>query len=258
MKRKIITIDEKLCNGCGECIPGCPEQAIQVVETKKGPKARLVKDFYCDGLGACLGTCPTGALQIEEKEAAAYDDKATVERIKKVAPEMLETHAKHMKEHGMGGHSSHQACACPSSQTMDFRQEKHADTGVRAQDVPSELTQWPVQMHLVLPSAPYFKNADLLVAADCVPFTYANFHGEYLKGRALVIGCPKLDDVEAYIEKMAAIISEAGLKSIKIVRMEVPCCAGLEYIVKEAMKKAGKNVPVSNVVIGIKGSIITK
>lgn len=225
VKRKIIEIDEARCDGCGACIPSCPEQAIQVVDTPEGKKARLVKELYCDGLGACLGACPTGALILEERESAPYDEEATVERIKEVAPEMLETHLRHIREH-----------------------EQEPGGGAQA-----ELRQWPVQLHLVPPFAPYFRNADLAIVADCVPFAYASFHQDFLKGRAIVVGCPKLDDVDAYIDKLTQIIETADLKRIQVIYMEVPCCYGLVYIAQKAMAAAGKDVPFETVVIGVKG-----
>lgn len=226
VKRKIIEIDEALCDGCGGCIPSCPEQAIQVVDTPEGKKARLVKELYCDGLGACLGACPAGALTVEERESAPYDEEATVERIKEVAPEMLETHLRHIQGHAQGS------------------------AGGGAQ---TELRQWPVQLHLVPPFAPYLRNADLAVVADCVPFAYANFHQDFLRGKAIVVGCPKLDDVDAYIDKLAQIIQTADLKRIQVVYMEVPCCYGLVYIARKAMAAAGRDVPFETAVIGVKG-----
>ncbi len=264
--RKIINIDEALCNGCEQCIPSCPEQAIQMVDTPDGPKARLVKELYCDGLGACLGNCPTGALTIEEREVDAYDDEATIERIKAVAPEMLATHKQHMAEHAaeMAQQPAvSQGFVCPSARMLQWddepkaaKAETAANTGsapVAAQ--PSELKQWPVQLHLVQPQAPYFKNADLYVAADCVPFAYGNFHQEFLQGdgKALVVGCPKFDDTHAYLEKITQIIAVGKPKSITIVKMEVPCCSGLVRVVEMAAQQAGSDVPVKTVTISIKG-----
>ncbi|OGS20553.1 MAG: hypothetical protein A2252_09850 [Elusimicrobia bacterium RIFOXYA2_FULL_39_19] len=262
MKRKIIKIDEKKCTGCAACITGCPEQAIQIVDTKQGPKARLVKDFYCDGLGACLGTCPEGAISIEEREAQEYDDKATVERIKMVAPEMLETHIKHLEAHGMGGSGKHEhkkheiICGCPSAQTMDLKKKLNLKAEItNTQAFQSELVNWPVQMHLVSPSATYFKNADIAIVADCVPFAYASAHQDFFKGRVVIIGCPKLDDTDTYTEKVTDIITQASPKSITVVHMEVPCCSGLDYLVQEAIKKSDKKVPYKKIVITIKGGI---
>lgn len=258
VKRKIIKIDEELCNGCGECIPACPEQALQLVDTPDGKKARLVKEFYCDGLGACLGNCPTGALSIVEEEADPYDDEATVERIKEVAPGMLDTHVQHMQEHAaeMEGQHTHKVpkgdCGCPSAKVIEWKEE---EPGTVATRIKSELRQWPVQIHLVPPHAPYLKNADIVIIADCVPFAYPNMHQDFLKGKALLVGCPKLDDAEYYVDKIAQIIETAEPKSIKVVHMEVPCCFGMVNIVKQAMQKAGKEVPFEKVIVGIKGEI---
>jgi ferredoxin len=258
MKRKIVNIDEELCNGCGECIPACPEQAIQILKTPDGPKARLVKEIYCDGLGACLGNCPTGALTITEKESDPYDEESTIARIKDVAPEMLAVHLRHLKEHAdeLPEHHCHEMphgmTSCPSARILEW-EEKEQRTPEGTSRAASELRQWPVQLHLVPASAPYFKNADLVIVADCVPFSYPNFHQDFLKEKALAVGCPKLDDAEAYIEKISEIIQMADLKSLKVVYMEVPCCFGLVHIVQEALKKSGKEVPFEAVKIGIKG-----
>jgi ferredoxin len=259
IKRKIIKIDENKCTGCGLCITGCPEQALQLVETPQGPKARLVKEFYCDGLGACIGSCPEGAIKIIEQEVEPYNEEATIARIQDVAPEMLTTHIKHMQEHAneLPEHHSHQMPkgfnSCPSVKEMHWEEKPASKT--KKIKIQSELRQWPVQLHLVNPSAPYFKNIDILLVADCVPFTYANFHQNFLKGNTIAIACPKLDDAEAYIDKIADIIQIATPKSIKIVNMEVPCCFGLISIVNQAMAKAKKKVPVEQVTISIKGEI---
>jgi ferredoxin len=265
VKRKIINIDEELCNGCGLCIPSCPEQAIQLVDTPDGKKARLVKELYCDGLGACLGTCPTGALIIEEREAEQYDDEATIARIKEVAPELLETHIEHIQEHAaeMSEHPTQptqpQGFVCPSARMFqwDSQEEEQKQEIEQTVTVQSELRQWPVQLHLVPPSAPYFKDADLLIAADCVPFTYANFHQEFLKGKALAIGCPKLDDGQAYLEKITQIITMAHPKSITVVNMEVPCCFGLIHLTQQAIEMSGIDVPFKTTTISIRGDKLT-
>jgi NAD-dependent dihydropyrimidine dehydrogenase PreA subunit len=271
MKRKIIHIDESLCNGCGLCIPSCPEQAIQLVDTPDGQKARLVKEIFCDGLGACLGNCPTGALTIEEREAEAYDDEATIARIKQVTPEMLETHIQHLQEHAdeMQQSSAPQPTqfGCPGARMAQWNEErtdqneqsvKSAQSVVSKSEVPqSELRQWPVQLNLVHPGAPYFEEADLVIAADCVPVAYANFHQEFLKGKAIVIGCPKFDDAQAYLDKLTQIIRLGKPKSITIVNMEVPCCFGLVRIVQLAIEQSGQDVPFKTVTINIKGDKLT-
>ncbi|MFX1521342.1 MAG: ATP-binding protein [Promethearchaeota archaeon] len=256
VERKIITIDEELCNGCGNCIPSCPEQALELVDTPDGLKARIVKEFYCDGLGACLGACPTGALIIEEKEVDPYDDDATIERIKEVAPEMLNIHVEHIKEHAHQLELPAQTqetveWGCPAAQTLTWEEEKPVSE--EAVKLPSQLRQWPVQLHLVSPSAPYFQNNDLVIVADCVPFAYANFHQDFLKDKALAVGCPKLDDTNAYLAKIAQIIKTGNPRSVTVVNMEVPCCFGLVRIVQQAMKEAGKNIPFETVTISIKG-----
>lgn len=258
VKRKIIKIDEPLCNGCGECIPACPEQALQLVDTPNGKKARLVKEFYCDGLGACLGNCPIGALSIVEEEVEPYDDEATVERIKKVAPEMLDTHVQHIQEHTAEMHVQQVhtmpmgECGCPSAKVIEWKQgEPHAV----ATRVKSELRQWPVQIHLVPPVAPFLKSASIVVIADCVPFAYPKMHQDFMQGNVVLVGCPKLDDAEYYVDKIAQMIETAEPKSIKVVHMEVPCCFGIVNIVKQAMQKAGKDIPFEKVMVGIKGEI---
>jgi ferredoxin len=252
VKRKTIRIDEEKCDGCGLCIPACPEGALQII----GGKARVVKESYCDGLGACLGDCPRGALTIEEKEVEEYDHEGVIAHLKEEAPEQLERHLAHLREHA---HElpRQQPCsgvsACPSAQTLQWKTGKAAEPeGV---SVGSELRQWPIQLHLVPPHAPYLKNADLVLVADCVPFAYADFHRRFLRGKTIAIGCPKLDDVAAYVDKLAQILSNSDVRSLTVVHMEVPCCYGFAYIVREALKKAGKDIPVETVVIGVKGEV---
>lgn len=260
IKRKIITIDEELCNGCGECIPGCPEQAIQLVETSQGKKASLVKEFYCDGLGACLGHCPVGAISIEEREADPYDEEATIDRILEVAPEKLVTHLQHLMVHDEKStkpiHLHENLKGCPSSQDLEWK-KNNAQLN-KDINIPSELSHWPIQLSLVNPSASYFQKADLIIVADCVPFAYGNFHCDFLKGKTITIGCPKLDDVEEYIDKIAQIIKIGQLNSLTIIHMEVPCCYGLVSIVKEALKRTGRNLPFKKVIISLKGELLNE
>ncbi len=229
MKRKIVSIDEEKCTGCGLCIPNCAEGAIKII---KG-KARLADDRFCDGLGACLGHCPQDAITIIERDAPEFDEEAVKKHLNK-KPE---------KPHSMPH-------ACPGSMAMDFRGEKKAAGGARQT---SELRQWPVQLMLVSPQAPYFRDAELLVAADCVPFAYPNFHSDFLAGKSLIIGCPKLDDAEFYIEKLTEMLKSNNLRGITLVNMEVPCCFGLQRIVEEAVKKSGKVLPIKQTVITIRG-----
>ncbi len=253
IKRKIIKIDEEKCDGCGLCIPSCPEGALQIVDGK----AKLVKEDFCDGLGACLGECPQGALTVEEKEVEGYDEEGVIAHIKEQSPELLKKHLAHLKEHAheLPQYHSHQGItSCPSAQMLQWgRKEKEVGEKARAD---SELRQWPIQLYLVPPSAPYFQNADLILAADCVPFAYPNFHTDFLKGKAIAIGCPKLDDPEAYINKLTQILKSSDIKSLKVVHMEVPCCYGLVRIAQEALHRSGKDIPVETVNIGIKGEVL--
>ena len=235
MKRNIIAIDEIKCNGCGQCVTGCAESALQIVNGK----ARLVKEIYCDGLGACIGTCPTGALTITLRETAAFDENAT------------EKHIHAMK------HKNEKSCACPGAMVAEFKPRTPATEKTRA-DQQSELTNWPVQLMLVPLNAPYFNNADLLIAADCTAFSVAGFHSRFIKDKKLIIACPKLDDSSYYQEKLTQIFSNNHIKSVSIARMEVPCCGGITYIVKEAIAKSGKNIPYCETIIGIKGDVREK
>lgn len=229
IRRKIIEINESLCNGCGQCVPSCEEGAIRIVNGK----ARLVADRLCDGLGACLGTCPTGALKIVERNAAAFDEAA----------------AAAVAVHGARAHG-----ACPSATMQRFVEDD--SPAASAAEPMSRLRQWPVQIHLVSPEAPYLHDADLLVAADCVPVAYAGFHEKLLKGRVVLMGCPKFDDVERYIDKFAAIFSAAPIRSVTIAVMQVPCCQAMPAIVMRGMERAGADVPVSAVTISLDGIVL--
>ena len=254
--RKIININEDLCTGCGSCIPGCPEQAIQLVETARGMKARIVKDIYCDGLGACLGACPEGAIVIEERDAEPYNDDATIKRIQDIAPEMLELHRKHIAEHAeelaaMQSSSSHECGVCPASQVLQWTDKAvKSETPIFTQ---SELRQWPVQLQLIPPSAPFLKNADLIFVADCVPFAYPALHQDLLRKKAVIVCCPKLDDTSTYTSKIAQIIKTAKPKSIQIIHMTVACCFGLKLLVEDAVAQSGLKIPSEEVIISIKG-----
>jgi len=258
VRRKIIVIDEELCDGCGECISSCPEQAIQIVETEDGPKARLVKEIFCDGLGACMGSCPKDALRIEERESEPYNEEATFARIKEVAPEMVKPHLEHLKEHDkeLPEHHSHKMpegfAGCPSSR-MIFREKREKIPSDKKVSIESELRQWPIQMRLVPPNAPYFLNADIVLAADCIPFAYANFHQDFLAGKAVAVGCPKLDDLNSYIDKLTEIIKQSKPTSLTTIIMEVPCCFGLVFAAKKAIEKAGVEIPTQEIKISISG-----
>ncbi|MEE9150599.1 MAG: 4Fe-4S binding protein [Thermoplasmata archaeon] len=279
VKREIIKIDEDTCTGCGDCIPNCPEGALQIIDDK----ARIISDLFCDGLGACIGHCPVDAISIEEREAEKYDERKVMENVVKQGENVIKAHLEHLKDHGQTEyfnqaveylkennidnpleveHAHHaqeketMACGCPGSAVMDLREEKEiGEEGKPAARAETQLKQWPVQIMLVPPSAPYFKNADLLIAADCVPFAYPNFHEDFLKGKILLVGCPKLDDAEFYKEKITSIFKENDIKSVTVAHMEVPCCFGLINIVKSAIEGSGKNIPFIETTIGVKGDI---
>lgn len=267
-KRKIIKIDEEKCNGCGLCIPNCPEGALQIIDGK----ARLISDLFCDGLGACIGHCPEGAITIEEREAQEYDERKVMANIVRQGKNVIKAHLEHLKDHNekeyfkqamdylkeknieVPQQEENLPCGCPSSQTMDLRkkekpiqQEKNISKGLW------QLQNWPVQIMLIPPHAPYLDNADLLIAADCVPFAYADFHADLLKGKILLVGCPKLDNTEIYQEKISQILKHNHIKSITYAYMQVPCCFGLVSIIKQAISVSGKDIPFKEVVISIKG-----
>jgi len=229
--RKIIEIDDELCDGCGECVPACAEGAIEVIDGK----ARVVAEKYCDGLGACMGDCPNDALRIVEREAEDFDEEAV---------EM------YLKEKVKESENAFPAAGCPSSQIQTF-----IPTGVKGGG-PSNLSHWPVQIHLIQPHAPFLKGADLLVAADCTTIAYANFHQDYLKGKVVMMGCPKFDDAEAYIQKFTDIFKTAEIKSITALIMEVPCCSGLPVMIQRAMAAAEKEIPMEIQVISTRGEVL--
>ena len=242
--RKIIEIDEELCDGCGECVPSCAEGAIEVVDGK----ARVVAEKYCDGLGACMGDCPNGALKIVEREAEDFDEEAVELYLKEKEQKPVEVPM---------------ACGCPSTQVQTFiptspGRETVAGDSKQAARTASALEHWPVQIHLVPPIAPFLKGADLLIAADCVPVAYPNFHQDFLKKKVVMVGCPKFDDVEEYIRKFTDIFKTADIKSITSVVMEVPCCSGLPVILQRAMDAAGKKIPMEQVVISTRGEILKR
>lgn len=232
MIRNIVKIDERKCDGCGLCVPACSEGAIRIVDGK----ARLVADNLCDGLGACLGDCPRGAITLEKRDAGSFDHQA-VDRPVAAA------------SHPPQGHGD-----CPSSRPMSLV-HKAAKTDDSENPAPRQslLGNWPVQLSLVPPAAPFLENADLLLVADCAPFAYADFHRDLLSGRTLLIGCPKLDDGKAYREKMTAILRQKGVRSLTVVHMEVPCCSGLIALARQALAESGKEIPFQTVSIGIKG-----
>jgi ferredoxin len=243
VNRKIVEIDEELCDGCGNCVPACAEGALVI----ENGKARVVKDQFCDGLGACLGDCPTGALRIIEREADEFDE-AAVE-------EYLSDKEKGRRENEF----IHTGCPSARIETIDTTQNKKKPFSADlAAESDSQLSNWPVQIMLVPPTAPFLKGADLLVVADCVPVAYRNFHQDFLEGKAVMMGCPKLDNAQAYIDKFAQICQVSGLKSITSLIMEVPCCSALPMIVRKGLEKAAKQIPMEEVVIGTRGQILER
>lgn len=244
MKRKIVKIDENKCDGCGLCIPQCAEGAIQIIDGK----ARLVAEKYCDGLGACLGHCPREAITIEEREVKEFDEAAVKEHLKRLDE-------KKVKSAGSQAEPASVTSECPSAEMMDLRREAEGKRGTaKGRGSKSRLSQWPIQLSLVPPDAPYLRDAELLLSADCVPFAYPDFHEELLRGKIILIGCPKLDDTDFYREKLTQILRGNDIKNITVAHMEVPCCFGLNHIVREAIKASGKDIPIREITIGIKGN----
>jgi len=291
MIREIVKIDEELCNGCGDCVPNCHEGALQIIDGK----ARLISELMCDGLGACLGHCPEGAITIEKREAEEYDEVVVISQMVNAGKATVFAHLKHLQDHGETGflqqalgyikanresmpfeisevhellHSTNNeeaagsgGCAtggCPGSAPVAFDAGSIKMAGP-THDVPSQLTQWPVQMHLINPTASYFHGADLLVAADCAGFSHGNFHNDFIKGRKMVIACPKLDQgQDIYIQKLVRLIDDSKVNTITVVIMEVPCCGGLSQTVKMAAQMASRKVPVKEVVISIRGEVLSE
>ncbi len=240
MKRKIISIDEQKCNGCGLCISACHEGALELVDGV----AKLVSDSYCDGLGNCLPECPTGAIEIIEREAEPFDEDAVAERMKNMD----------------NGKSNCHSGGCPGSRVMSL-DSKAANKAVKENEaqgnLQSQLGQWPCQIKLVPVNAPYFDNASLLIAADCTAYAYGNIHNDFMKNKITLIGCPKLDDTD-YSEKLAEIIKRNRIKSVTVLRMSVPCCGGIEYAVKQALVTSGKMIPWNVIIISPDGSVVDR
>ncbi|WP_299578950.1 4Fe-4S binding protein [uncultured Sunxiuqinia sp.] len=293
MIREIVKIDEELCDGCGLCIPNCHEGALQVIDGK----ARLISELMCDGLGACLGHCPQGAIEIEKREAEEYDEVTVIKQMIPKGENLLIAHLKHLKDHGETGflqeavrylkaneeeinvnvsaiisevhnskpqgqeQSSGCGGGCPGSAPVSFEKPAFmmAPQPAASHSGQSELQQWPVQMHLINPAAGYFKGADLLVAADCAAFAHGSFHQTFIKGKKLVIACPKLDQgKEIYVEKLVRLIDESKVNTITVVIMEVPCCGGLSHLIQLAVERASRKVPVKEIVIGIRGDVLAE
>lgn len=267
MIRKIVEIDEARCDGCGDCIPSCAEGAIALVNGK----ARLSADPLCDGLGACLGECPRGAIRVVEREAEAFDGAEVAARLSRaVAPPPLE------QPHGRPHGGTVAASSCPGSRVLEFAPAGAPGSAsarprglsvlqaapapdlapARAPAGGSHLGQWPVQLHLVSTSAPYFQGADLLVAADCVPFAYARFHEDFLAGRRVVVGCPKQGDNRFYAEKLAELFRRSAIRSVTVVKMEVPCCGGIAWAARQALALSGKSFPLEEVTVGVRGEVV--
>jgi Fe-S-cluster-containing hydrogenase component 2 len=248
--REVIEINEELCDGCGDCITACAEGALALVDGK----AKLVSDVYCDGLGACIGDCPQGAISIIHREADDFDEVAverhlTGQRGRSVGPMV----ANQLPVSGGPAAGS----SCPGSRTQAWNPSESRTNG--ATEVGSQLRQWPIQLHLVPPTAPFFVGSDVLLAADCVAYAVGGFHGRYLDGHGLAIACPKLDShQEVYLEKLTTMIDEAGIKSLNVMVMEVPCCSGLVQMVREARSRATRDIPIRCTVVGVQGNILAE
>jgi ferredoxin len=285
MKRQIIQIDEDLCNGCGLCIPNCHEGALQIIDGK----VRLISDLFCDGLGACIGYCPEGAIDLVEREAEPYDEKKVMAIISKKGNNTILAHLEHLKEHGEHGYLSealeyieenkieinlaaiknntsnqmdilqnqkHQECGCPGSAPKSFGALKPEELTVDF-DQPSRLTQWPIQLHLINPRAGYFQGADLLLAADCVAFSMGNFHEKFLKGKKLLIACPKLDDgQDVYMDKIKALVDDSKINTLTVMIMEVPCCNGLLQLARQAISGATRKIPIKMILVSVEGNVL--
>ncbi len=251
--RKIIKIDDELCNGCGQCVPDCAEGSLKIIDGK----ARLVADKLCDGLGACLGSCPTGALKIIERPADEFDEEAVEEYLAEEKKKAEKSPAKTMD------------CGCASSHIQSFKPLAQASVSpCQSANIPSripmagaggsELTHWPVQIRLIPPHAPFLQNADVLVAADCTAVAVRNFQEKYLAGKTVMMGCPKFDDADSYVQRFAEIISTCNLKRLTVLIMEVPCCSAMNVIIKKAMEVAGKTVPVEQITISTRGEELAR
>lgn len=242
--RKIIEIDDELCDGCGQCVPSCAEGALQIIDGK----ARIVADKLCDGLGACMGDCPNGALKIIERDADEFDEEAVEEHLAASSEKKTEEPAL--------------ACGCASQQIQSFTAASACacmgSDSAPAATAKSALSNWPIQIRLIPPHAPFLKNADLLILADCTAAAYAGLHSEMISGKTVMMGCPKLDDKDEYIEKFTAIFAQAGIKSITVVSMEVPCCAGLPWLVKKALEGAKAEIPTTEIVISVRGEVLSE
>lgn len=263
-KRKIVNIDETRCNGCGQCVQACAEGAIELVDGK----ARLSAEKYCDGLAACLGECPQGAIDIIEREADPFDPEAVEENLKanpksqflnpKQSNEIQGIRSKLQTSNSTFDQEPMLQCGCPSTQVETFMSEESQADQKENTSHKSELTHWPVQIKLVPPTAPFLKRADLLVVSDCVPVAYPNFHSDFVKGKVVMIGCPKFDDVDEYVGKFSQIFKTAQIKSVTIAIMEVPCCSKMPMIVRKALELSHASIPTEIVVVNAKGKILKR
>lgn len=280
MKRTIIKIDEQLCNGCGACVSGCHEGALQLINNK----AVMVSELYCDGLGACIGECPVDAITLEEREAEPYSEAAVMERIVPKGEKVIRAHLNHLRKHGehelfeqglcylnehgisinmeeVNSKAEKMACGCPGSMAQTFvptgiAPSGDVNTGKSVTPQLSQLQHFPVQLHLLNPLAGFLKGADLLLAADCTAFASGEFHNRFLKGKALAIACPKLDsNTQIYIDKLTAMIDESLIDTLTVLIMEVPCCGGLLKIAKMAREQAGRHIPIKVIVLSVQGDV---
>jgi ferredoxin len=276
VKRKIINIDEEKCNGCGLCIPNCPEGAIQIIDGK----ARLISDIFCDGLGECIGHCPHDAIKTEEREAEEYSERKTMENIIKAGPKTIIAHLKHLKDHSEMGYYNEamdvlkekginidieddfdeKECknipSSPGYKVLDFT-DKESEDDLSIKDKKSQLRQWPIQLHLVPPNAPYFQSKDLILIADCVAYSIVNFHEKFLKNRSISIACPKLDsNLDTYLSKLISFVDNVKINTLTVMTMEVPCCSGLLNLAKKAVNMAKRKIPIKSIEVSIKGNIL--
>ncbi|MBP1631224.1 MAG: 4Fe-4S dicluster protein [Bacteroidetes bacterium] len=280
MKRTVIKIDEQKCNGCGLCVTGCHEGALQLIDGK----AVMISDMFCDGLGACIGECPVGAIELIEREAEKYDEIAVMERLVHKGTNVILAHLKHMKDHNETEYlrqgieyikknnidvdvtkleqkqeEPKMACGCPGSMAKSFAKKEENNDMIGNVAQKSELTHWPIQLHLQNPMAPYFQNANVLIAADCTAFSLGAFHSQLLKNKILSIACPKLDaNKEIYVEKIVSMIDDSKIDTLTIAIMEVPCCGGLLELAKLARQNASRNIPIKQIVISVQGEIISE
>ncbi len=273
MKRNIIVIAENKCTGCGACIPNCPEGAIQIIDNK----ARLIGDLFCDGLGACLGHCPEGAISIEQRDAVEYSERVVMKSIVKQGPNVIKAHFDHLKAHHQDSYvkealnylkenkieipeteekTNSKPCGCPGAKARTIQRTQTTEIEP-SKGQPSQLRQWPVQLHLISPTAEYFKNSDVLLVADCVGYSLGDFHERWLKGKSIAIACSKLDDgTEEYREKLTKLIDSVNINTLTVMTMEVPCCMGLLKLARDAASRASRKIPIKSVVVGIEGDII--